>query len=177
MSDLPTTISRKYAYADDPASMYADGDWQAVEGALSKDKATLGEHLQTWKLKLSTTKKASAVFHHNNKKANFNKETLPFSEPKYLRVALDRSLTYCRHLESLHKKLTSRIALLSRFVGSSWDAGATTLQTATLALVHLTTEYCAPVWCRSPHIHLIAPPSMTHQQQQHTCGALGGVPM
>ena len=32
-SDLPTTFSRKYAYADDLAIMYADGGWQAVEGA------------------------------------------------------------------------------------------------------------------------------------------------
>jgi len=39
ISDLPTTISRKYAYADDLEIMYADGDWQAVEGALSKDNA------------------------------------------------------------------------------------------------------------------------------------------
>jgi len=29
-SDLPTTISRKYAYAGDLAIMHADGDWQAV---------------------------------------------------------------------------------------------------------------------------------------------------
>jgi len=33
-SDLPATISRNYAYADDVAIMHADGDWQAVEGAL-----------------------------------------------------------------------------------------------------------------------------------------------
>jgi len=78
ISDLPTTISRKYAYADDLAIMYADGDWLAVEGVLSKDMATLGEYLQTCKLKLSTTKTVSAVFHLNNKKAkrelkvNFN---------------------------------------------------------------------------------------------------------
>ena len=87
-----------------------------MEGVLSKDKATLGEYLQTWKLKLSTTKTVSAVFHLNNKEAkhelkvNFNNETLPFcSEPKYLGVTLDRSLTYRRHLESLRKKLTSNI--------------------------------------------------------------------
>ena len=119
-SDLSATISRKYAYADDLTIMHADGDWLAVEGALSKDMATLGEYLQTWKLKLSTTKMVSAVFHLNNKEAkrelkvNFNNETLPFcSEPKYLGVTLDRSLTYRRHLETLRKKLTSRVALLT----------------------------------------------------------------
>ena len=36
MSDMPTTIFRKYAYADDLAIMHADGHSQTVEGALSK---------------------------------------------------------------------------------------------------------------------------------------------
>ena len=151
ISHLPTTISRKYAYADDLAIMHVDGDWQAVEGVLSKDMATLGEYLQTWKLKLSTTKTVSAAFHLNNKEAkgelkvNFNNETF-CSEPKYLGATMDRSLTYRRHLESLRKKLTSRVALLRRLAGSGWGAGTTTLRTATLALVHSTVEYCAPVW-------------------------------
>ena len=59
-----------------------------------------------------------------------------------------RSLTYRRRLESLRKKLTSCVALLRRLAGSRWGAGATTLRIATLALVHSTAEYCAPVWCR-----------------------------
>jgi len=67
ISDLSTTTSRRYGYADDLAIMHADGDWQAVEGALSKDMVMLGEYLQTWKLKLSTTKTVSAAIHLNNK--------------------------------------------------------------------------------------------------------------
>ena len=78
-------------------------------------------------------------------------------EPKYLGVTLDRSLTCRRYLESLRKKLTSRVAFLRRLVGSGWGAGATTFPTATLALVHSTAEYCAPVWCRSAHTRLIYP--------------------
>ena len=111
ISDLPTTVSRKYAYTDDQAIIHADGDWQVEEGVRTKDLATVSEYLQTWKLKLSTTKAVSAVFHLNNKevkrelKVNFNNETLPFfSEPKYVAVTLDRSLTYRRHLESLRKR-------------------------------------------------------------------------
>jgi len=164
ISDLPTTISRMYAYADDLAIMHADGDWQAVEGVLSKDMATVGEYLQTWKLNLSATKMVSAAFHLNNKegklelKVECNNETLPFcSKPKYLGVMSDRSLTYCQHLESLCKKLTSRIALLRRLAGSGWGARATTLRIATLALVHSTAEYCVPVWCHSAHTRLIGP--------------------
>jgi len=99
---------------------------------------------------LSTTKTASAVFHLNNKEAkcelkvNFNNETLPFcSEPKNLRVMLYRLLTYCWHLESLRKKLTSRSTLLRQLTGSGCGSGATMLRTATLAMVHSTAEYCA----------------------------------
>jgi len=56
ISDLPATVSRKYAYADDHVIMHAGVDWQAVEGVLTKDMATAGEYLQTWKLKLTNYK-------------------------------------------------------------------------------------------------------------------------
>jgi len=118
-----------------------------VEGVLTKDMATVGEYLQTWMLKLSTTKMVSAAFYLNNKEAKcelkvkYNNETLAFcSKPKYLGVTLDRSLTCRRHLEPLRKKLTSRVALLRRLAGSGWSAGATALRIATLALVHSTAE-------------------------------------
>jgi len=41
---------------------YANGDWQAVQGELSKDMATTGEYIQTCKLTLSPTKKVSTIF-------------------------------------------------------------------------------------------------------------------
>ena len=38
---------------------------------------------------------------------------------------------------------------------AGWGAGAKTLRTAALSLVYATSEYCAPVWCRSAHTRLI----------------------
>jgi len=130
--------------------MEIDGQWK---GVLSDDKATVGEYLWTWKLKLSTTKTMSAAFHLNNKEAkrpnvNYSNEILPFCpEPitPRSRLTLDRSLTYRRHREPLRKKLTSRVALWRWLACSGWGAGATTLRTATLALVNSTAECCAPV--------------------------------
>jgi len=49
IADLPTTVSRMHAYADDVTIMHADKDWQAVEEVLTKDMATVSECLQTWK--------------------------------------------------------------------------------------------------------------------------------
>jgi len=56
-SNLTITVTRKHAYADNLATMHADGDWQAVEGVLSKGMATIGKYLQICKLKLSTAKR------------------------------------------------------------------------------------------------------------------------
>jgi len=68
--------------------------------------ATIGEYLQTWKLNISTTKTVLIIFLLNKKEAerelkiNPNNDILPFcSQPKYLGVTLDMSLTYRRHLE------------------------------------------------------------------------------
>ena len=67
---------------------------------------------------------------------------------------MDRSLTFRHHLVALRKKLSSRVTLLKRLVGSGWGAGAKTLRIATLSLVYSTAEYCAPVWFRSAHTRL-----------------------
>ena len=159
--DLPATISKRYAYADDLAIMHSSRDWRSLEETLSQDMATLSGYLHNWRLKLSEKKTVSAVFHLNNKEArrelnvHLNGKLLPFCpSPTYLGVTLDRALTYRCHIVSLRKKLASRVALLRRLAGSGWGADATVLRTSTLALVHSTAEYCAPAWCRSVHTRL-----------------------
>ena len=162
MYDLPSTISIKFAYADDLALLHSSGNWKDLEGTLSQDMSTLLAYLQTWRLKLSHTKTVTAAFHLNNREAKHelkvynNGRLLPFCPtPTYLGVKLDRSLTFRHHLVALCKKLSSHVTLLRRLVGSGWSAGAKTLRTATLSLVYSTAEYCAPVWCRSAHTCLI----------------------
>ena len=59
------------------------------------------------------------------------------------------------HLVALHHKLSFRVTLLRRLMGSGWGAGAKTLRIAVLSPVYSTAEYCAPVWCRSAHTRLI----------------------
>ena len=113
-------------------------------------------------MKLSHTKMVTTAFHFNNREAKcdlkiYNNGTLlPFCPtPTYLGVKLDRLLTFRHHLVALRKKLSSRVTLLRRFVGSGWGAGAKTVRIATLSLVYSTAKYCAPVWCRSAHTRLI----------------------
>ena len=155
-------ISRKFAYADDLALLHSSGNWKDLEGTLSQDMSTLSAYLQTWRLKLSHTKTVTAAFHLNNREAkrelkvyNNGRLLLFCPTPTYLGVKLDRSLTFHHHLVALRKKISSRVTLLRRLVGSGWGAGAKTLCIATLSLVYSTAEYCAPVWCCSAHTRLI----------------------
>ena len=61
MYDLPSMISRKFAYADDLALLHSSGNWKDLEGTLSQDMSTLSVYLQTWRLKLSHTKTVTAA--------------------------------------------------------------------------------------------------------------------
>ena len=143
--------SQKYAYADDLTLLYASRDWKAVDDTLNQDITTFSAYLQTWRLKLSNTKTVTTAIHLNNREAKreldvYNKGSLLSScpVPTYLGVNLDWSLTFRHHLETLRKKLSTRIALLRRLEGFGWDAGAKTLRMPALSLVYFTAEYCAP---------------------------------
>ena len=112
--NLPSMISRKFAYADDLALLHSSENWKNLEGTLSQDMSTLSAYLQTWRLKLSHTKTMTAAFHLNNQEAKHelkvynNNRLLPFCpNPTYLGVKLDSLLTFCHHLVALCKKLFS----------------------------------------------------------------------
>ena len=51
--DLPSMISKKFAYDDDLALLHSFGNWKDLEGTLSQDMSTILAYLQTYKLKLS----------------------------------------------------------------------------------------------------------------------------
>ena len=164
VSNLPPTTSSKSAYADDLALVHIAGNWRTLEKTFSQDMATLQTYLQKWRLKLSETKTMSSVFYLTNREAKrelsveLNGKLLPFSDTlKYLSITLNKSLKYRRHMESLRKKLSTRVSLIRRLAETSWVAGASVLRTPTLALAYSTAKYCTPVWCRSAHTRLIDP--------------------
>ena len=70
-------------------------------------------------------------------------------------MKVDRTLTHRHHLETLRKKVSTRVSLLRRLAGSGWGAGPKTLHTAALSLIYSTAKYCAPAWCCSAHTRLI----------------------
>ena len=140
--DIPFMISRNFAYSHDSELLHSSGDQKDLEVTLSQDMSTLSAYLQTWRLKLSHTMTVMAAFHLNNRDANRelkvynNDRLLPFCPTAtYLGVKQNRSFTFCHQLVALRKKLSSRVTLLRRLVGSVWGTGAKTLRIAALSLV------------------------------------------
>ena len=113
--DLPFMISRKFAYADDLALLHSSENWKDLEGTLSQDMSTLSAYLRTWRLNLTHTKTMTAAFHLNNREAK-----------RELKVYNNgRRLPFCptpNYLSNPSKKLSSRVTLLRRLVGSGWGA-------------------------------------------------------
>ena len=109
--DLPSTVSRRYAYGDDLALLYFSDDWKDLEGVLSQNMTKISTYLQTWRLQLRRTKTVTTAFHLNNREAKRelnvynNGKRLPLCPaPTCLGAKMDRSLTFRHHLEALREK-------------------------------------------------------------------------
>ena len=116
------------------------------------------EYLSRWRLKLNTAKTTTTAFHLNSKDTHqqfdvvVNGAPLPnTTNPVYLGVTLDRSLTYKIHLEIYQSKVNVKYDLLHSLTGSSRGAYISTLRTGALALVYSAAEYASPAWCCSTH--------------------------
>ena len=57
ISNLPPTLSSKYAYADELALVHTAGDWYMLEGTFSQDMSTLQAYFHEWKPKLAHPKR------------------------------------------------------------------------------------------------------------------------
>ena len=162
IADIPATQADKFMYADDIAILHQSPTFSALEDALNADLSILENYFSQWHLKPSPSKTVSSVFHLNNSQAQ-RPLALTFcgrplqhsSQPKYLGVILDRSLTYKPHIEMTKNKLKSQNNIFSRLTGTRWGSNADVLRTSTLALCYSVAEYCAPVWERSAHTHQI----------------------
>ena len=64
--NLPSLISKKYAYDDDLMLLHTLNNWKSLKGALNQDITTLAKYLQTRRLKLSHSKTVMTAFHLNN---------------------------------------------------------------------------------------------------------------
>lgn len=162
VSDIPKIPGRCFMYADDVA-ITAQAIKLTAASALAQDAVSEFErYFCKWGLRPNPSKTVNCCFHLNNRQAN-EKAKITFcnepvkhdSNPVYLGVTLDRSLTFHAHLQKVKKKVSTRCGLIRKLAATTWGCKADALRTSTLALVHSVAEYCAPVWAGSHHTELV----------------------
>ena len=158
INDLPPTQSEKLIYADDITLVAKGTTFEMLEKTLTEDLQKIEQYCTEWMLRPNPSKTVVTTFHLDNNRANkqlnvtfCGNKVVYEPTPKYLGVTLDRSLTFCKHLENVRDKTKSRIGHLNKLAGTTWGAGANTLRITALALIYSIAEYCTPVWINSNH--------------------------
>lgn len=162
ISDLPTTTSRKFGYADDWTLAVQHNLMEITQELLNSDLIIISKYLKQWRLTPSVEKTEVCCFHLNNKlakaelKVKLNGKVLKHNFcPKLLGINIDRSLTFKEHMTKTSSKLRSRNNIVRKLTATSWGASTHVLRTTVLGLVYPTAEYCASVWLNSAHTNKV----------------------
>ena len=139
ISDMPSTKSRKFGYANDLALLIDVTNFEEGEDILVDGLNILTHYYTSWCLKPNPDKTEVSVFHLNNKLANkrpcvkFNGVEFQYNNnPKYLRVFLDRTLSFKHHLTKTACKIRTRTKLIQILVGSDWGATIDSLRVSSI---------------------------------------------
>jgi hypothetical protein len=119
MSDLPSSSSNLFQYADDIALTHQERKFEECEIHLEEGLETLSRFFHKWCLRPKPSKTEVCVFHLGAHDAN-REMTVKFDNtliihvvhPKYLEMTLDRTLSYKPHLEKTGMKVKSRVNLV-----------------------------------------------------------------
>ena len=158
------TGTRSFLYADDLCITTQRKDFRSTEKTLSEALDGLSKYYASNHLRANPTKTQVCAFHLRSRDAprqlniSWNGTRLSHcTNPTYLGVKLDRSLTYRDHVNKLRTKVGARNNILRKLGNSKWGAHPETIRLTALALCYSTAEYACPVWSRSAHAKKINP--------------------
>ena len=113
--DLPSLISRKFAYADDLALLHSSGNWKDLEGTLSQDMFTLLHACVP--LQRTTTLFDKQLNRSCSTNFNVSLNSIKIKRirsVKYLGVYFDENLNWSCHIQHLSLQLVRYSGLMYR---------------------------------------------------------------
>ena len=127
-----------------------------TETILKEALQNLAEYYERNHLRSNPDKTQTCEFHLKNREANrklnitwYNKHLEHIPNPVYLRVTLDRTLSYKEHIHKLKCKISVRNNILRMLSNTKWGAKPATIKTTSLAPGYSMAECACPVWKRS----------------------------
>ena len=120
---------RRFIYADDLCLATQSKSFNEIEKRLTQALAHMSEYYRSWFLNANPGKTQVCAFHLSNKDAKRaltvvweGKILEVTTNPVYLGVTLDRTLSFSGHVQKLRQKISSRNNLLSKLSNSTWGA-------------------------------------------------------
>ena len=111
-----------------------------VEITIEEALGELTEYYRNNSLCANPDKTQVMVFHLRNREVNrslkvsWNRVNLDnTTHPKYLGVALDRTLSYKQHIQNTKMKVATRNNLLKKLANSKWGTNASIIRTTALS--------------------------------------------
>lgn len=159
VNDQPTHPDlKRFIYADDTALCAQGKTFEEVEEKLQEALELLSEYYLDNHLNPNPSKTQVSSFHLRNKEAgrqlNVTWKGIQLehcSDPKYLGIRLDRTLSFKKHCQELKGKVSARNNILRKLTGSTWGAQPEVLRSTAMALCFAAGEYAAPAWESSAH--------------------------
>ena len=151
--------THSFIYADDLCIATQRSTFEQTETILTEALQNLGEYYERNHVRANPDKTQTRAFHLKNREAIrklnitwYNKHLEHISNPVYLGVTLDRTLSYKENIHKLKCKTSARNNILMKLSNTKWGAKPATIKTTVLALCYSTAEYACPVWERSKHV-------------------------
>ena len=151
-NDQPTDErTYRFIYADDLCITSLESSFEAFEQNLTDSLTLLTEYYAKNHPKPNASKTQVRAFHLRKREASrplkvtWSGTPLEYhSNPLYLGVKVDRTLSYKSHILSTKTKVNTRINILRKLTNSKWGCTHHTLRTSALALCYTAAENACP---------------------------------
>ena len=156
--------TRSFIYADDLCIATQRSTFEQTETILTEALHNLGDYYERNHLRANPDKTQTCVFHLKNRQASrkwnitwYNKHIEHIPNHVYLRVTLDRTLSYKEHIHKLECTTSARNNIMKKLSNTKLMVKPATIKTTVLALCYSTAEYACPVREKSTHVSKLYP--------------------
>ena len=121
--------TRNFIYADDLCITTQRSTFEQTETILTEALHNLGEYYARYHLRANPGKTQTCAFHLNKREASrklnitwYNKHLAHITNPVYLGMTLDRTLSYKKHIHKLKCKISAWNNIHRKLSNTKWGA-------------------------------------------------------
>ena len=184
LNDLPPLLKvSKALFADDLVIWTTDKYPIIARRKLKLALATICTYCNLWKLEMNEDKTVYSIFTRSTKAERKNmkfmlngKELKKETNPVYLGVKLDTTMSLKEFTADLKQSCEKRLNLIKRLAGTTWGADKSTLRQLFIGYIRSKLDYCSPIQTVANKTALQDLDKVHNQGIRLVCGAMRTTP-